>query len=234
MKLLYSETLYQLYLNSGRFTQFFYLLLFLFAVLSYRYFVKEYKWMFFLFCTFFFFEFLAGLLIEPFDLENTHFTDHFYLFFSIAIQSVLYFLIVENKRVRNLIKYLVPLLLVMIIAFALVNQGYLSGSPIAPVKYFLFSGLYLHVHRQLVINSRINRLKDNPLFWLNLGLLIMNIYYLFFVTIIDFVIPISDDWSFILYILKNAIDPVSCVLWAISIYKLRNWKQPNIKQVASQ
>lgn len=227
----FTPWLQDLYIFSSSIAQYFYWALFLYSLINIRYFKNEYFWIFLLFSSFFFFEGITNIIDSYLNLENTWFWNHFYLFFSVVLQSVFYHQVIDNVNLKKTIKYGIPLMLFSIVFLGFYNEGYLRGSVVLPFKNIIFIFIYLAVHRQLIKQSASKDLKSNPLFWFNIAFLVMNIYSLVISSTMDYIMPLSNDLAFILLSIRNFFDPISCVLWIISIYKLRTWK---FKPAASQ
>jgi hypothetical protein len=223
MSLLYSETLYSFYLNHAKAIQIFYVIVFLWALYNFKFFVGTWK----LFFAYISLSFLTEFVVyrTPIaDMENNHFIGHISFFLgTILIGSFIYATFASDMMKR------VSLFSTIFLCFAVIfgffyNQGYLMPSPMGPVIYVVFLVLHLILQRKLIAESKINQLRESPLFWWNISFIIMHVVYIIFSLTIGYILPISDDLSFIWYIIKNTFDPITCILWMISIYKLRNWK----------
>lgn len=224
MVLLYTEFLYTLYLNSGKLNIFFFLALFAFAVFNYKFMKNSFRWAFLLFGAFLIFEVFPYVWVQILGNKNGLFINHLYVIASTSIQSIFYYLVISDKTIKSVLKYALPILVAALIFQMFYNEGYLSSPALSPLKNFVFIIINLLVQRQLVVESKGKNLRNNPLFWFNIAFLLLNTVNLIVGSTINYILPISDDLSFIVLSIRNFFDPISCVLWMISIYKLRTWK----------
>ncbi len=222
MILLYSETLYKLYLNTGLIIIFFYGFLFLFSILNFKKLNKQYRNLFIFFLISFLFEFLA-LWLKTANNGNSKYLDHIYLFLGITLVTFFYFNLQLPKSIKNGILIVFPTLLFSLIFLAFYNKGYLSAPVILPYKNMAFSVLCIFVHTKLIKSSKIKVLKNEPLFWFNLGFLLINLFYFLLIPLFNYAIDISDNLAFGIGIVKNLTDPFAIVLWCIGIFKLNKY-----------
>lgn len=219
MTLLYSETLYAIYQNYGLVIQLFYTILFVWALIRIQAF-KGAWWWFFTFITVSFIFEVAVYYTPIGEMENNQFINHVYSFVG-AISIGLFLYKVFNKKLLKQISLLVTgLLCLAIVGGVFFDEGYLMPSKVGPVSYLAFLILHLFLHRQLTSDSQVSSLRRNPLYWWNIAFIILHVVYLLFSATIGFILPVSDDLSFIWYIIKNTFDPICCVLWIIAINKL--------------
>ncbi len=222
MTLLYSETLYYLYLNFGNATGVVFLSLFLYSLYSFPFFKNGFQRVFWLFLVYAFFE-NSHYITRWLNLENDYFFNHLYFFFGAIIQGLIYYYFIDNKRVKKVIKYFVPILLAGIIITGFYNQNYLRMPILLPVRNLVFLLFYFQLHRELIQKTKPGELRKNPLFWFNLGILFMSVYILISSVLFDYVVQLSNNLAFIMGITGNFLDYVSLALWFVAVSKLRKW-----------
>lgn len=222
MTLLYSETLYYLYRNFGNATGAIYFVLFLYSLLSYRYCRNGFRYIFLLFLGYAFFE-NTQYITRFLNLSNNYFFNHFYFFFGVLMQGLIYYNFIDNQKIKTFIKYFVPVLLVGIIITGLYGDNYLRLPILLPVRNLIFLVFYFQLHKELIQKSKPGELRKNPLFWFNLGVLFMSVYIIIHSVLFDYVVQVSDNWAFIMGIAGNFLDYVSLILWFIAVHKLRFW-----------
>ncbi|MGR3812197.1 hypothetical protein [Jiulongibacter sp. NS-SX5] len=221
--LLYSETLYYLYLNLGFATQVVYLLLFVYALVNIKSFNGGFRRIFWLIAICAFFE-NTGYITQWYGLENDFFRNHLYLFFSTVFEALVFYYFIDNKRVKWIVLGLIPLLLIGIVVTGLYNENYLRSPILSPVKFGIFFLFSIILHRQLIKNTRTGELRNTPLFWFNIALMFTSGYMVLFGIFWGYMVEISDDGAFLMGIIGNIFDYVHLVLWFIMVYKLGKQK----------
>ncbi len=217
--LLYSEVLYQIYNYSGDFFNFLIFLLGIYAAINHKFFKMEYRLILYLIFGFVIFEFSNYYFIK-FGVNNTLFINHPYALFFLIFSGIFYQKIIDTKPISILIfsTFLIYL------AFNLYQVIYLSGfteSPKAfPLINFLFLILSIIIFRKMNSSPKIKQIHSEPLFWFNLGFMIVSLFQIILQPIFAAVTPISDDLAFIVGTIKNLAYPIMYVIWAIGIYKL--------------
>jgi hypothetical protein len=136
---------------------------------------------------------------------------------------LIYYYFIDNKRVKKVIKYFVPILLAGIIITGFYNQNYLRMPILLPVRNLVFLLFYFQLHRELIQKTKPGELRKNPLFWFNLGILFMSVYILISSVLFDYVVQLSNNLAFIMGITGNFLDYVSLALWFVAVSKLRKW-----------
>ncbi|SOE20448.1 hypothetical protein SAMN06298216_0939 [Spirosomataceae bacterium TFI 002] len=223
MTLLYSETLYSLYLNYGKVVQLFYTIVFIWAIFNFSTFQGIWKW----FLAYISLSFITEVLVyfTPIsEMENNHFVGHISFFIGVIMLGVFFYQAFDKPILKQITLVGTILLNFAVIIGFFYEDGYLLPSKMGSFIYIVFLALHLILHRKLIAESKTNRLRENPMFWWNTSFIIMNIVYIIFSLTIGSILPISDDLSFIWYLIKNTSDLVLCVLWVMAIYKLRSWK----------
>lgn len=223
MTLLYSETLYSLYLNYGKVVQLFYTIVFIWAIFNFSTFQGIWKW----FLAYISLSFITEVLVyfTPIsEMENNHFVGHISFFIGVIMLGVFFHQAFDKPILKQITLIATILLNFAIIIGFFYEDGYLLPSKMGSFIYIVFLALHLILHRKLIAESKTNRLRENPMYWWNTSFIIMHVVYIIFSLTIGYILPISDDLSFIWYIIKNSSDLVLCVLWVMAIYKLRSWK----------
>jgi hypothetical protein len=224
MTLLYSEILYKMYLNSASLLIVFYSVLFIYSILNFKKSEKVNRIIF----IFFIFSFLIELTVLLFSKTNSigkniKIYDHIYLLIEMFSVTFFYFKLNIFKKFNSVILIFASILIIVGFYLAITNKGYLEGPKIVPFKNIFFSALAVIVQAKLVRSAKLKSLKNEPLFWFNLGFLFINLFYLILMPLFNYAIDISDDLAFSLGIFKNFTDPIACVLWCIGIYKLNKY-----------
>lgn len=220
MIILYSDILYKIYNYSGDLFNFLIFGLSLYALYNTKFFKDEYRWFLILILCFATFEF-SYYIFEYFNFKNTNFINHPYSIFVFITLSLWYSKIFKNNILNKI-------LISFVVLFIGLNsyQIFTEKPPISSPRFYiilpaLFLVLSVFLHRKLLKSTNIKNLKNEPLFWLNLGLLFLFLLKIIMKPLFDAVIPISDNLAFIIGTIKNLADPISYTLWAIGIYKLR-------------
>jgi hypothetical protein len=136
------------------------------------------------------------------------------------LSGIFYQKIIDTKPVSILIfsTFLIYL------AFNLYQVIYLSGfteSPKAfPLINFLLLILSIIIFKKMNSSPKIKEINTEPLFWFNLGFMIVSLFQIILQPIFSAVTPISDDLAFIVGTVKNLSSPLMYTIWAIGIYKL--------------
>ncbi len=218
--LLYSEFLYSVYLNSGKFFNLFIYALAFYSFLNWSTFKGEYVILKYFFSGMSVFELLFHLLTLNFGM-NTNFLNHYYAFFTLILCSIFYQKILQNKKTDLLfIVFAVAYIIVSVIQI-INTQGNIENPFALPILNILFILTSIMVHIRLIKSKKIKSLSLEPLFWLNLGFLIINLSQLLLKPIFNSFSDISDDLAFVLGTFKNLISPITYTLWAIGVYKLK-------------
>ncbi|MCA0364165.1 MAG: hypothetical protein LCH67_08975 [Bacteroidetes bacterium] len=217
--LLYSEFLYQVYNYSGDFFNFLIFLLGIYAAINHKFFKMEYRLILYLIIGFLVFE-ISFYIFPLFKIHNTLFINHPYALFFLTLSGIFYQKIIDTKPVSILIfsTFLIYL------AFNLYQVIYLSGfteSPKAfPLINFLLLILSIIIFKKMNSSPKIKEINTEPLFWFNLGFLIVSLFQIILQPIFSAITPISDDLAFIVGTVKNLSSPLMYTIWAIGIYKL--------------
>ncbi|MCP9769258.1 hypothetical protein EGI22_15190 [Lacihabitans sp. LS3-19] len=218
--LLYSKTLYAIYIYSGDFFIFLLFVLGLYSLINIKSFKSDFKWFMVLILGYLFFEVLF-LVYKYFGITETHFINHPYSFFALIFASIFYSKILNSNQINILIIFTCLIFIGFDCYQIFTSKGPLTSPSIFPVMNFLFILLSSLVYKKIVKSPRIKNTKNESLFWINLGFFITNIFQLILVPLFRQVIPISDDIAFIVGTLKNLADPITYTLWAIGVYKLK-------------
>jgi hypothetical protein len=100
-------------------------------------------------------------------------------------------------------------------------NGLLESPNYFPILSVLLTVLSVMVQALLLRSSKIKALKNEPIFWINLGFIVMNLSALIMQPIFNYALSISDDLAFVVGTIKNLADPITYALWAIGVYKLK-------------
>jgi hypothetical protein len=218
--LLYSKTLYSIYLNSGKLFIFFLILLTIYSLINTKYFKTEFK---------VFFYFLLGILcfeILPYFLNmyftNTHFINYPYGIFTFILCVLFYHRALNyNKLIYVTSSFFIIYMFFILLQMFNINWFFESPNSL-PILNTLIIILSLITHFKISKSLKIKNITNEPLFWINLGFLILNLYQLILKPIFNSIINVSsDDIGFIIGTLKNLADPITYTLWAIGVYKLK-------------
>ncbi|MCP9769259.1 hypothetical protein EGI22_15410 [Lacihabitans sp. LS3-19] len=223
LMLLYSKILYFLFLNSAKLGTISLVILTGYSLVSSKYFKGPFV---FILITLISYS-IVDLSINLFMLAGntvSNILDHLFAWVACIIPSIFYLKIINNLK----IKWTVILIVILFCLASLIQIFYkLSiakpiGAPLLfPLKNSLSIALAIFVHSRLIKSSKIRILKNEPLFWFNLGFLISNLINLFITPIYKAITPFSDDLAFIFGIILSISEPITYTLWAIGVYKLR-------------
>jgi hypothetical protein len=217
--ILYSEFLYSIYLNSGELFMYFLVILTAFSIYNYKVFHSEFKFFLIFLIGISIFE-ISALILKSY-FEHTHFINHPYAIFSLLVSSLFYSKIIKTKNYKFVFFFFIFTYLVLNFYQIYSNKSPIDSPNALPVLNILIIILSLHIQNKLSKSSKIKTLLKEPLFWINLGFLIINLFQLILKPIFNSIINISsDDIGFILGTIRNLGDPITYTLWAIGVYKL--------------
>lgn len=217
--LLYSNFLYSLYLHSGEFYIVILILLALFSLYNYKSFKMHYKLMLLLILGFVFFE-LTSKLTSMIGYTNNHFINHPYSIFTLVVSSIFLNKFISKKWVMYLSIFLNIVFIGLDIIQVFSPEGLLQSPQYFFILSFLISGLSIFLQTQLIKSKKIKSLNNEPIFWFNIGFIIMNVSLIILMPLFNYAIAISNDLAFIIGTVKNLSDPFAYVFWAIGVSKL--------------
>jgi hypothetical protein len=221
MILLYSKSLYALYLNSGDFGTFFLVALALYSLFKFTFFKDSYLYLFLTFIFYAIIE-LFGVYIAN-NSTNSLWVTHPYSIIACLVPSIFY---IKSLNIKSLNKYIWIIIFIFVFSCfyqifnSLKNNTTLEGPLLFPLKNALIIFLGILFHSKLLKSPKVKSFKKEPSFWFNTGFIVINISNFILDPISVAVIPISDDIAFVVGIFKNLIDPITYTLWAIGVYKL--------------
>lgn len=217
--LLYSEILYKLYNYSGDFFNFLIFMLGIYAAINHKFFKMEYRLILYLIIGFFGFE-ISFYIFPFFKVYNTLFINHPYALFYLIVSGFFYEKIINSKPIRILIICTFIVYLTFNLYQIVFISGFSESPKIFPLINFLLLILSIIVYKKLNSSPKIKEINNEPLFWFNLGFLIVSLFQIILQPIFIAVTPLSDDLAFIVGTIKNLASPIMYTLWAIGIYKL--------------
>lgn len=220
--LLYSKTLYAIYLNSANFGTTFLVILAFFSILNFKYFRDTY---FFLFLTFVLYAIIEGISTYlPKTSQNSQWINYVYAILAATLPSVFYLKSIKNNLLN---KITIPFILVFVL-FSIFQFGHevFYEKPfeqvfLFPLKNIIAIFLALVLQTKLSQSIKLKSFKNEPSFWFNIGFFIINVSNLIILPIFKAITPFSDNLAFIFGIIINISDPITYALWAIGVYKLR-------------
>ena len=220
--LLYSKTLYAIYLNSGNFGTAFLVLLAFFSILNFKHFRDTYFFLFLTFVLYAIIEVISTYLIKT--SQNIQWINYFYAILAATLPSVFYLKSIKNNLLN---KITIPFILVFVL-FSIIQFGQevFYKKPfeqvfLFPLKNVIAIFLALVFHTKLSQSTKIKSLKNEPSFWFNIGFFIINVSNLIILPIFKAVTPFSDNLGFIFGTVYQVADPITYTLWAIGVYKLK-------------
>jgi hypothetical protein len=111
---------------------------------------------------------------------------------------------------------------------------YLKGLTNSPSFYWI-KNIWVSIMSlfciNLLVRSKVSKLKSIPFFWICSGFLFHNFLMLVLNPIFNWSVPVSDDLAFVIGTIKNLLDPILYVIWAYALYVLVKTK--NLKPVSS-
>jgi hypothetical protein len=225
--LLYSETLYWLYLNSAKANLVFLFALFAIMLFNLSYFKFEYKVLIALIAIYFVFDTIITIWVSFGKKDQNLAFNHPYTYFSFLLVLLFYFKFKKNKVIKYFILFS-GILYTLLTAYQIITQYPLVNKPdYLILKNAIVVILCSYTYYNL---TKVNTpLKNIPLFWFNLALLIINISNFVLKPLFELAIDYSDDLAFSIGIFINLIDPIFYVLLLIGVLSLRK----NTKSISS-
>lgn len=210
---------------------FFYGLLLMYSFMHLKKLLNQHTELFLFFLTCFGFESLTFLLNKfSNSTAQVKIYDHMYLITEIVLVSIFYLKLQSSINFKKIITIATVILVVVGFVLMLTNKGYLSSPDITPVKNAFFTILGLITYNQLSKSNRIKVLSNNPIYFFNLGFLLVNFLYFVLMPLFYYTQDVSDDLAFIVGTIKNLTEPIATIIWALGIIKL----QANTKPIAFQ
>ena len=218
--LLFSKTLYGIYFLSAELGIFLIVLLSLYSIFNSKYFKTPYNFLLILIIGSAFFE-IFSIVIKSIGIHNNHFVNHPYSIFAIVVSSVFFNKVIQTKSIFYVSIISVISFIVLDIIQLFSPDGLLESPKYFTILSLLITLLSVMLQTLLLRSGKIRTLKNEPIFWFNLGFIVMNLSAIIMQPIFNFVLSISDDLAFIAGTIKNLADPITYTLWAIGVYKLR-------------
>jgi hypothetical protein len=219
--LLYSETLYALYLHSGDFAFIFLTALAVYSGLKFRFFKDSYFYLLITFVVYSLIEILNYGLNKN-NIPNPY-IGYYYSIIAIILPTIFYLKSLVNSTLN---KVTMAVMIVYIAAcfvqiyLSVSNKTALESPVLFPLKNLLTIVLGLILHAKLLRSPKVKSPKGEPAFWFNMGFLVINFSNLILTPIFTAVTPLSDNLAFVVGTISNLADPITYILWAIGVHKL--------------
>ena len=218
--LLYSKFLYFIYQQTANVTVGMLIVLSIFGLYNAKKLMGEYKILLYLWIGYSIFE-LISINLHHFGILHNQFIGHPYSIFAILISSWFYSKVISSPKAHLLIIFVCTIYIAGCIIQIFFSEKEIKSPILFPLKNILTLTLSIWVQQKIMKSNKIKSIKNEPLYWFNIGFMIINFSNLIITPIFNQVTYISDNIAFITGIIMSIPDPITYTLWAIGIYKLR-------------
>lgn len=220
---LYTPEILTIYRTSGEVVSYSLLILAIFSILNWKLFQGAFFVLFVNICVTAFLDSLSLYLVKT-GVVNTQWVSHLNIFQEVLLLGFFYYQIIQNLVVKKAVFVLILLSGMALIANFFWKEGYLEiPTTVGLVEAVFFSICAIVLHRQSVLDKRIDNIYRYAAFWFNLYVLIAFVSNILFYFIFDESIQQSNDLSMIFYTIKNGIGLLCFGFWLVGLFSLRKY-----------
>ncbi len=164
-------------------------------------------------------------ILDFFDIHNTNFIDYFFFLRNFLLLGLFFSLIIEQKKIAQLVKYVgIELAIVCTINYLFV-EGYKNIGIFNPtVDAFFCSIIPLLYCKTLFIYDDLLPLNKNPYFWITIGQIMVALIGLFFFFTQNHLVDSDEELFNKLAVGRNVLMIIEQIMYAIAFYYAKNTK----------
>lgn len=218
---LYTPEILTIYRTSGEVVSFTLFVLALVAIINWKLFQGAFFFLFLNICVTALID-GGSLYLVRMGVGNTQWLSHLNIFQEALLLGFFYHQMIQNSVVKKSVLGVIILSCSLLVVNFFWKDGYLEiPTKSGLVEAMFFSVYAIFLHRQSLLDKRIDNVYRYAAFWFNLYVLISFVSNILFYFIFNESILQSNDLSMIFYTIKNGVGLLCFGFWIVGLLSLR-------------